>query len=97
MGRNYKLPSFVAVWISLIRVCICLHLIRDRPQNDLVGCVHAESTAETNSFVTCDSDPLAPECSSGSGGNSVLSLQALLAALRGGSGAGPAVPGMELD
>lgn len=38
--RNYKFSPSVAVWISLIHVCICLHVIRDRPQNDRVGCVH---------------------------------------------------------
>ena len=54
LGRNYKFSSFLEVWVSLIHVYIRLHLIRDRPWNDLVGCVHAESTAEANSLVKCN-------------------------------------------
>lgn len=49
--RNYKFSSSLEVCVSLILVYTCLHLIRDRPWSDLVGCVHAESAAETNSFV----------------------------------------------
>lgn len=55
LWRNYKFSSFLEVWVSLIHVYILLHLIRDRPWNDLGGCVHAESTAETNPFVECNS------------------------------------------
>lgn len=34
----------------------CLHLITDRPWSDTAGCVQAESTAETNSFATCNTN-----------------------------------------
>lgn len=60
-GRDLKVVKKLQVLVFLggLRFSnpnTCLHLIRDGPCSDSVGCVHAECTAETNSFATCNTN-----------------------------------------